>query len=53
MKSKSIKQNAWDNWYGYMGRKKVRMFTNTAIETQEDEANRWLAGDEEAGHEVG
>jgi len=38
-----IRQNAWDNWYGYLGRKRVMEFVNSSTETQEQQAKRWLA----------
>lgn len=37
-----IKQNAWDNWYGYLGRKRVEMFFNTSTATAEQNAQAWL-----------
>ena len=42
MAKPSIKQNAWDNWYGYIGNRKVASFFNTPTETQEQQAKRWL-----------
>lgn len=50
--NRSIRQNPWDNWYGYEGRRRVRMFSETAEETQEQQAQRWLNGDDEAGFEL-
>jgi len=38
-----IKQNAWGNWYGYLGNKKVESFSNTPTETMEQQAQVWLA----------
>jgi hypothetical protein len=38
----TIRQNAWGNWYGYIGRRKARAFFNTATQTQEQQANDWL-----------
>lgn len=38
-----IKQNAWGNWYGYLGTKKVIAFTNTSPGSgMEEEAQAWL-----------
>ncbi len=37
-----IHQNKWDNWYGYLGNKKVIAFYNDPQGTQEDNAKRWL-----------
>src|SRR5262245_50669796 len=37
-----IKQNRWDNWYGYLGSKKVIAFFNSPEETMEEAAQRWL-----------
>lgn len=44
-----IRQSVWDNWYGYEGTRRVRLFVNTPEETAEQQANRWLAGDDTAG----
>jgi hypothetical protein len=38
-----IRKNAWDNWYGYLGNRRVMVFANAPTETQEQQANRWLA----------
>ena len=38
-----IKQNAWDNWYGYEGTRRVIAFANTPEHTAEQAANIWLA----------
>ena len=53
MAKRTIRKNSWDNWYGYEGSYKVRAFANSSIETQEQEANRWLKGDNTAGHKMG
>lgn len=37
-----IHKNVWDNWYGYLGRKRVISFCNSPTETQEQQAKRWL-----------
>jgi len=37
-----IKQNAWGNWYGYLGTKKVASFANSPTETMEQQAQAWL-----------
>ena len=39
----TIRQNAWDNWYGYLGGKKVIAFGNAKGQTAERAANEWLA----------
>lgn len=44
-----IRQNRYDNWYGYLGTQRVRAFGNTPEETAEQQAQRWLAGDDTAG----
>jgi len=44
-----IRQNRYDNWYGYLGARRVRAFGNTPEETAEQQAARWLAGDDTAG----
>lgn len=38
-----IRQNVWDNWYGYAGRQRVIAFTNGPYETMKQAAERWLA----------
>jgi len=40
----SIRQNVWDNWYGYKSGRRVIGFVNTPTETMEQQAQRWLAG---------
>ena len=50
---RTIRVNSWDNWYGYEGTRKVRAFANSSIETQEQEAVRWVNGDDSAGHKMG
>jgi hypothetical protein len=37
-----IKQNAWGNWYGYLGVSRVESFANTPYESAEQMAQRWL-----------
>lgn len=37
-----IRKNVWDNWYGYIGTRRVVMFTNTPTQTQEQQAKQWL-----------
>lgn len=37
----TIRQNRWDNWYGYRGGKRAIMFTNSSTETAEQAARRW------------
>lgn len=41
-----IRQNRFDNWYGYIGTRRVEMFSNSSTETAEQAANRWLAENE-------
>jgi hypothetical protein len=38
-----IRKNARDNWYGYLGTRRVIGFTNGPTETQQQQAERWLA----------
>jgi hypothetical protein len=38
-----IRKNAWDNWYGYVGTRRVVMFSNSTTQTQEQQATQWLA----------
>jgi hypothetical protein len=42
----SIRGNAWDNWYGYIGSKRVESFFATLGETQEQAAHAWLDAQE-------
>jgi hypothetical protein len=37
-----IRQNAYGNWYGYIGTRRVEQFFNSPEETMEQQANRWL-----------
>jgi len=37
-----IKENAWGNWVGYQGTKKVVEFADTPTSTQKDKAEKWL-----------
>lgn len=37
-----IRQNKWDNWYGYKSGRRVIGFTNGTTETMEEQAKRWL-----------
>lgn len=37
-----IKQNRWDNWYGYEGTRRVAEFLNTRYFTAEQSAEFWL-----------
>jgi hypothetical protein len=39
-----IKQNAWGNWYGYEGSRKVKDFAESPYESQEQAAKSWLIG---------
>ena len=38
-----IKQNAWDNWAGYYGMRKVIDFTNSTTASAEQNAETWAA----------
>jgi hypothetical protein len=40
-----IKQNAWGNWYGYEGRRRVKAFGESVEWTAEQNAERWLRGE--------
>ena len=40
----TIRQNAWDNWYGYVGGRRVEAFGNDAQGTAEQHAIVWLRG---------
>lgn len=48
----SIKKNAWDNWYGYHGCKKVEWFLEDAGNTQEQLAKAWLDEQKAKGYRV-
>lgn len=37
-----IRKNAWGNWYGYLGNKKVEWFASDAEYSQEEIAQHWL-----------
>ena len=39
---RTIKQNRYDNWYGYVGGKLAEAFCNDGERTQEENAHRWL-----------
>lgn len=41
-KRRRIRQNAWGNWYGYDGKRRVVVFNNTPCESMEQQAQRWL-----------
>ena len=43
MSKPRIKQNAWGNWYGYLGNRKIECFFNDDQGTQEQHAQEWLA----------
>jgi len=38
----TIRQNVWGNWYGYRSGRRVESFFNSAEESQEQAAQRWL-----------
>ena len=38
-----IRRNAYDNWYGYAGTKRIVVFVNSPGERMEDAATAWLA----------
>lgn len=42
MRKARIKQNRWDNWYGYVGTRRVIAFGITPEGTAEDNAKAWL-----------
>jgi DnaJ-class molecular chaperone len=39
----SIRQNRYDNWYGYVGGRRVEQFFASSGETQQQAAERWLS----------
>ncbi len=43
-----IKCNAWGNWHGYEGTKRVASFGETTQHTAEQNAQRWLNEDQSA-----
>lgn len=44
----SIRQSAWDNWYGYEGKRRVQLFTNSRPGHGAQEiAEQWLAKQEQ------
>lgn len=45
-----IRQNRYDNWYGYEGKRRVEMFGNDAQGTAEEHARAWLGADPKAPH---
>jgi hypothetical protein len=40
--NRAIKQNVWDNWYGYEGGRRVIAFANDPFRTSEQSAEEWL-----------
>ena len=46
---RTIRQNRYDNWYGYLGGRRVRAFGASTTETPAQMAARWQAGDDTAG----
>jgi hypothetical protein len=38
-----IRQNRYDNWYGYMGTRRVEAFGSTPTDSAEENAKAWLA----------
>ena len=42
-----IKQNAWGNWYGYEGKRRVKAFAETPEYSMEQNAERWRDNREE------
>jgi hypothetical protein len=48
--NRAIKQNVWDNWYGYEGGRRVISFANDPFRTAEQGAYQWISGNpKEAG----
>lgn len=43
----TIKQNKYDNWYGYEGGRKIIAFANDSQGTQEEHAQAWLTQKED------
>ena len=39
-----IRQNAWGNWYGYEGKRRVKAFAETPEYSMEQNAERWRDG---------
>jgi hypothetical protein len=37
-----IRQNRYDNWYGYVGQRRVEAFGNTPTGSAEENAKAWL-----------
>jgi len=44
IENRRIRQNAWGNWYGYIGRRRVIAFGDSPVRGAEAEAERWLSG---------
>ena len=40
--NRAIKQNIWDNWYGYENNRRTMAFGNSKEQTAEDAAHDWL-----------
>jgi hypothetical protein len=38
-----IRQNRFDNWYGYLGNRRVEAFGNSTTASAEENAKAWLA----------
>lgn len=38
-----IRKNRYDNWYGYIGRRRVEAFGNSTTASAEENAKAWLA----------
>lgn len=39
-----IRKNRYDNWYGYVGTRRVEAFGNTPTGSAEENAKAWLTG---------
>jgi len=39
-----IRQNRFDNWYGYVGTRRVEAFGNSPTGSAEENAKAWLEG---------
>jgi hypothetical protein len=37
-----IRKTQWDNWYGYVGTRRVEAFGNTTTASAEENAKAWL-----------
>lgn len=49
MAARRVRQNRFDNWYGYEGSRRVRAFGNGQQLTAEQSAAAWASGDDTQG----